>query len=142
LRYIDEVRVSDASPVDWSRWVSESLLGPDAQASKAQLQTHQRQCTIQYTSTVHAGDSYTLRYGSGFGQVFQPHGDLVRPSDTAKGEFFLIDTDGAWAVNENRIPEFNASALLETCDRVHASIKELFESLITDELRKVFDNEQ
>jgi uncharacterized protein (TIGR04255 family) len=142
LRYIDEIRVSDASPVDWSLWVSKSLLGPYAQASVAQLRIQQQQCAIQYASTDHAGDSYTLRYGSGFGQVFLSQADLVRPYETPNGEFFLIDTDGAWVDTENRIPEFHTPALLNTCDRIHAPIKELFESLIPDELRKVFDNEQ
>ncbi|MFD9992040.1 TIGR04255 family protein, partial [Bacillus cereus] len=142
LRYIDEIRVSDATPVDWSQWVSESLLGPNAQAAGAQLRIQQQQCAIQYASTVHASDSYTLRYGSGFGQVFQSQADLVRPNDTPSGEFFLIDTDGAWADIEKRIPEFHTPTLLEACDRIHAPIKELFESLITDELRKVFDDEQ
>lgn len=134
--------MSDPSPVDWSRWVSESLLGPHGQASDAQLRTQQQPCAIQYVSTVNAGDSYTLRYGSGFGQVFQSQVDLVRPNGTPNGEFFLIDTDGAWTDTQNRIPEFLTPILLGICDRIHAPIKELFESLITDELRKVFDDEQ
>ncbi|WP_278262993.1 TIGR04255 family protein [Nocardia sp. AG03] len=141
LRYIDEVRVPDASPVDWSRWISRSLLGPSDQSTAAGLSTRQQQCTIQYNYNADPNRSYTLRYGSGTGQMFQSNSDLIRASATPADEFFLIDTDGAWSDASGGIPEFRVDELIAECDRIHAPIKDLFESLITDDLRKVFDDE-
>nr|MBM4732587.1 TIGR04255 family protein [Prescottella equi] len=135
LRYIDEVRVPSSSPVDWSEWVSASLLGPNEALASLGLRSEQQQGVVQYT-TEDPGVSFTLRYGASRGSVIRSAPNLVRPiepSDTE--EFFLIDTDGAWSDPKGAVPEFDLGTVLETCDRLHAPIRELFEMLITEKLR-------
>lgn len=135
LRYIDEVRVPSSSPVDWSEWVSASLLGPNEALAGLGLRSEQQQGVVQYT-TDEPGESFTLRYGASRGSMIKSTPNLVRPiepSDTE--EFFLIDTDGAWSDPKGAVPEFDLGTALGTCDRLHAPIRELFEMLITEKLR-------
>ncbi|MCZ0915278.1 TIGR04255 family protein [Gordonia sp. JH63] len=142
LRYIDEVRVPGQVPVDWSEWVSPELLGPREQVAALGLFLEQQQSVVQY-GTDSPGHTFTLRYGVGKGSVIQSTDSLKRLTEPPLGgEFFLMDTDGAWSDASGRIPEFDVSQIINICDKIHAPIKQLFESLITDRLRKeVLNNE-
>lgn len=137
LRYIDEVRVPPADRVDWSEWVSSSLLGPQDQLSNLGFTAEQQQHVVLCTTSA-AGQSLTLRYGASRGAVVQTTPTLARATEPADSheEFFLIDTDGAWVDSAGGIPELDVDSVLATCDRLHAPIRELFETLITDKLRK------
>lgn len=136
LRYIDEIRVPDASPVDWSKWVSSALLGPREQLADLGLILERQQSVVQYRTDT-PGHTFTLRFGAGTGTVIQSTDNLKRPIEpSSNGEFFLVDTDGAWVDASGRIPEFDSESILGVCDSIHSPIKLMFESLITDRLRK------
>lgn len=135
LRYVDEIRVpQNTTPVDWADWVSGALLGPKDQVAALNLQMEQQQSVVQYRSPL-PGHTFTLRYGAARGAVVQSTENLRRPKEPDGGEFFLIDTDGAWVDTSGGIPEFDVDSILSVCDEIHSPIKRLFESLITDKLR-------
>ncbi|MGW4339031.1 TIGR04255 family protein [Rhodococcus koreensis] len=141
LRYIDEVRVPADDPIDWSDWVSPALLGPRQEVAPLKLRLEQQQSVVQYGTPI-PGQTFTLRYGVGQGAVVQSTDNLKRPKEPSGGEFFLIDTDGAWTEITGGIPEFDVDSIIKVCDTIHSPIKQLFESLITDKLRKeVLNNE-
>ena len=80
------------------------------------------------------GVTYTVRYGSGVGQAFASSPNLRRRTEP-DGEFFLIDTDGAWQPVAQAIPEFSAEDVELILNDIHEPISLIFESLITDRLR-------
>jgi uncharacterized protein (TIGR04255 family) len=132
LRYIDEVRVPDDEGVaNWGAWVHHSLLGaqPD---NYADLQPSNWQGMSTFGPT--DGKTLVLRYGPRTGFAVDPDGSLKRPNSPA-GPFFLLDIDNFWALSDS-IPEFDPGELMDRCDKLHAPIRELFEGLITDKLRK------
>ncbi|ETD34419.1 TIGR04255 family protein [Williamsia sp. D3] len=135
LRYIDEVRVPDDEPIDWSRWVIPSLLGPTRELTELHLVPTQQQNAVQYATST-TGQTLTLRYGVARGSVIQPNNVPRRPAEPTPGSpFFLIDTDGAWEDSGGMIPEFNVEEILRLCESLHAPSKEVFETLITEKLR-------
>lgn len=82
-----------------------------------------------------------LRYGPREGFAVEPGGDLKRSTPTP-GPFFLMDIDSFWAPSEG-VPEFAVTALLATCDELHAPVRTWFERLVTDRLRaEVFRHAQ
>jgi len=68
------------------------------------------------------------------GYAVDPGGELKR-SAPVPGAFFLLDIDSYWTPSEG-IPEFDVGQLLTTSEDLHAPVRRLFESLITDELRE------
>jgi uncharacterized protein (TIGR04255 family) len=137
LRYINEVRAphgthSDDAPPDWAPWVDASLLGPHSIGQRLNLtpQSH-------VGGTVFASgpqQATVLRSGTHVGYAVSPEGELRR-SIPRPGPFFLLDMDSFWTPKDET-PEFDPHGLLTTCDSLHAPMGSLFESLITDRLRK------
>lgn len=141
LRYVDEIRVPGDDDVSWGEWVSPKLLGPDVPVSLPGLSIVQQQGVTVFQSDT-PGDSLTLRYGPLTGQAVVNSPNLVRPGEFS-GPFFLIDIDGAWTPPTGVIPEFVVADILGICDRLHAPIKNVFESLISEKLRsEVFRNDR
>lgn len=137
LRYIDEIRVpTDGGAPDWQDWVDRTLLGPDL-TSVAALRPTQHQVVMQY-ATAQPSETITLRYGAVDAEPAVRSSDvLVRPNLPGRGHFFLIDIDAAWSTPEDEpTPEFSPDGLLEVADRLHAPVKAIFESLITEKLRE------
>ena len=51
LRYIDEIRVPEAEPVDWTQWVNAALLGPAALAAPFGLALVEHQAIARFSLT-------------------------------------------------------------------------------------------
>jgi len=132
LRYIDEIRTpAEDGPLGWSEWVDPSLLGPAPLATVHGLQVSQWQGLVMFTGSNDA--QLLLRYGPGEGYAVDPGGELRRPAP-APGPFFLLDIDNFWSPEP--VPDFTVAALLQRCDDLHKPVLGLFESLITEKLRK------
>lgn len=136
LRYIDEIRVptdNGNSTTTWSKWVHGSLLGPSVRPEDAAgllLSEHQG-------IAVFAGDGdqgLVLRYGPREGYATASTPELRRPTP-APGPFFLLDIDSFWQPSETH-PALGTASVLEVVDRLHMPVREVFESLITENLRE------
>ncbi len=134
LRYINEIRVPDVGDTlaSWEPWVDRTLLGPVSVVDRLGLTAAQLQGVVMLDRD--AGKSIVLRYGPRGGYAVDPEGDLKRPAPTP-GPFFLLDIDSFWAPTDD-IPELNPEELLTLGDDLHEPVRTLFESLITERLRK------
>jgi uncharacterized protein (TIGR04255 family) len=132
LRYIDEIRVPDQADAEWEAWVDTALLGPVPLGEKLGLSATEWQGVTVFSSG--SDRLLVLRYGPRVGYAVQPGTDLKRPTPNP-GPFFLADIDSFWTPSQE-LPEFDASRLVETADELHAPVRRLFESLITDQLRE------
>ena len=136
LRYIDEIRVptdnSDATTT-WMHWVDQSLVGPVVPSQDAlglRLSEHQG-------VAVFAGEhdqTLALRYGPREGYAIASNSELRRPMP-APGPFFLLDIDSFWQPSEVS-PTLELNSVLSKLDELHMPVREMFESLITEKLRK------
>ena len=75
-----------------------------------------------------------LRYGPNEGYAVEPGGELKRPTPVP-GPFFLLDIDSFWMPGEGD-SEFDVDGLMAISDDLHTPVRELFENLITEELRE------
>lgn len=135
LRYIDEIRVPRplTSLADWKRYLSEAVTGVSALAAATdRLEPKGWQGQVAFKS----GDGMTVvvRYGPREGLAVKPTGLVRRDRGSEPGPFFLFDVDSFWEPPAG-IPEWDEAQLLKTCDTLHAPIRALFETVITDELR-------
>ena len=135
LRYIDEIRVptgnGDAHP-SWVEWVDASLLGPMSAGTAVGLQPAGTQGVAAFTGT--DGQTLVLRYGPRDGVAVISTPELRRPTPTP-GPFFLLDIDSFWEP-PGEVPGWDADTVLDIVDRLHAPVHDVFESLITESLRK------
>jgi uncharacterized protein (TIGR04255 family) len=131
LRYIDEIRVPDSEPIEWSKWVHSSLVGPAAVGEEAGLTLVEHQALARFR--VSDSHSLNLAYGPrvGYAVADKP---LVRTLPPA-GPFFLLDIDSSWTAQDT-IPEFDPSGITRQCEELHEPVNALFEALITDNLRE------
>lgn len=150
LRYIDEIRVPEVTddPTSWAQWVDSSLLGPASVVAPLGLRAAQWQGVAVFSATSHASattnagpeagkggeDSLVLRYGPGDGYAVDPGGDLKR-SAPPPGPYFLLDIDSFWT-SADQVPPLDRDELLADAVRLHAPVRVLFESLITERLRE------
>lgn len=161
LRYIDEIRVPEpsdarsATATDWALWVAESLLGPAPVAADLGLQASQWQGVAVFeplaptgaaaenglvsaspedSDPLHGSDSLVLRYGAADGYAVDPGGELKRPVPPP-GPFFLLDIDSSWT-SASEVPPLDRDEVVHITTRLHAPVRALFESLITDRLRE------
>ena len=131
LRYIDEIRIPGAPGVSpsWGDWLHASVVAPNP--SELKLEVLQQQCVIQYRPE-DPEDTLTLRYGAVNGPpaVNGP----IRTEVPDDGHYFLLDTDAAWT--PGTVPQYAPDELLSVADRIHDCTQELFESVLTDRLRR------
>jgi uncharacterized protein (TIGR04255 family) len=113
-------------------WVHSSLLGPAPLGQELGLAAVEWQAIMGFTP--HPEREVVLRYGPREGFAVSPGGGLKR-STPPPGPFFMVDIDSFWTPGEGT-PEFDVKMLLDTCDELHAPVRGLFESLITDRLRE------
>jgi uncharacterized protein (TIGR04255 family) len=134
LRYVDEVRVPDLSDASegWAEWVDRSLLGPAPIGETLGLVPEQSLGVVVFDRG--DGRKLSLRYGPHMGYAVNPGGPLQRPTPPP-GPFFLLDLDSFWTPVAE-VPEFNKSVITELCTDLHEPVYGLFESLITERLRK------
>lgn len=135
LRYIDEIRVPGKERPDWHSWINPKLAPPLLDEAGDDLRVAQQQSIIQYVAES-PNVLVTLRYGAVVGPSAIQDSQLSRPRVPARGPYFLIDTDAAWApgVGEE-VPALEASNVLAEADVLHAHVKQLFEASLTDRLR-------
>lgn len=127
MRYIDEIRVPTLEGSNpWDEWVGSSLLAPRAEG----LVTRTWTSAVQYDT----GEDrrLVLRYGPAEGPVVDPAGPLKRRSAPASGPVFVLDFDSFWQPTD--IPAFSAPELVVTCDDLRASVRALFDQLISERL--------
>jgi uncharacterized protein (TIGR04255 family) len=133
LRYIDEVRVpATGGPIDWSQWVEAALLGPAAVAARLGLQLASHQALASFQLTPERG--LNLQYGPREGHAVLS-GPLVRTPMPPASPFFLLDIDSFWAATDS-IPELDPNLVAVLLGELHDPVNALFESLITDRLRR------
>ena len=143
LRYIDEIRVptdNGDSAITWSEWVHRSLLGPAPEAGgpealsalSAGLKLSQQQGLAMFAGE--DDQALGLRYGPQVGHATESTPDLRRPMPPP-GPYFLLDIDSFWQPSEI-VPHLETERVLGIADRLHTPVREIFEGLITERLRK------
>lgn len=135
LRYIDEIRVppdNGDSSTSWNEWVHPSLLGPMDVCSDAGLTPTEHQGIALFQ----AGDDQVLalRYGPREGYAVASTPELRRPMPPPS-PYFLMDIDSFWQPS-GTLPEMDVETVLACIDRLHVPVREVFECLITERLRK------
>jgi len=140
LRYIDEIRVptdNGDSVITWSEWVHQSLLGPAPEVGGPRglsggLKLNQHQGLAVFGGA--DDQALGLRYGPQVGHAIESTADMRRPMPPP-GPYFLLDIDSFWQPSQI-VPRLETERVLSVADRLHAPVREIFESLITDRLRK------
>lgn len=132
LRYINEIRVPGGSGQDWADWVSHSLLAPSTPDADS-LPTNQWQCAAVYGAQ--PGYMLVFRYGAREGFAVDPNSDLRRAIATDGGPFFLMDIDSFWTP-DGAVPEYERDMLMATCETLHRPVRTLFDSMISERLRR------
>jgi uncharacterized protein (TIGR04255 family) len=128
LRYIDEIDQELLSePRDWTRYIAPALTAPLEHFDPAPLE-HQSAALFGGSG----GQNVVLRYGLMQQPVVDPAGPLVIDAPP-QGPYYLIDIDSAWQGEADAAPL--AEWVLPKLDDLHAPIRHLFETAITDELR-------
>ena len=136
LRYIDEIRVP--RPVsewsDWCNWVNPSLVGPAENGAPLGLLALDWQGLMRFTSG--SSNMVVLRYGPREGYAVDPSGPLRRAGGVPEpSPYFLLDID-SFSEATDEVPAYEVAELLNTVDELHAPVRELFESVITEDLRR------
>ncbi len=133
LRYIDEMRVpenGEVPSISWKPWLNSTLLGPSTVEAAGLQATQWQGVTVFEPASERA---IVLRYGPRDGYAVDPAGELKRQAPPP-GPFFLLDIDSFWTPSGS-VPEVAVSEMLTICDELHAPVRTLFESLITDRFR-------
>jgi uncharacterized protein (TIGR04255 family) len=135
VRYIDEVDPAELpQPVDWADYIDTELLGVSRFFGREPVETN----TLAVFATS-AEQRLVLRYGVAQSPVVNPSGPL-HISRSPTGSYFLIDIDSGWSAPADDLPEFAVGDVLEVLDRLHAPVRDVFERMITDNLRDHFRN--
>ena len=118
--------------LEWTGWISEDLL---SSLEIGRLAGIKPSGWLGFsTFTAPEGVELVLRHGPRDGFAVDPTGELRR-SPVTPGPFYLLDIDSYW-VPDGDIPEFARDEIIGRCDLLHAPIDGLFESLITEQLRR------
>ena len=134
LRYIDEIRVptdNAEQSTSWAEWVDASLLPPAGHDLVPSLRSTQWQGVTLFEN---GPERFVgLRHGCAVGYAVNPDGELAR-NQPPPGPYFLIDIDSFWSPAE--VPELDIQKILSAANELHTPIRALFESLITERLRR------
>ncbi|NUU05192.1 TIGR04255 family protein [Leifsonia sp. C5G2] len=135
LRYIDEIRVPLANSgqrPDWNQWINSALLGPVEVESELGLSPVANEGLVVYSGAENT--ALVLRYGAQDQYAVQSTSDLRRPLPPP-GPLFKLDIDSFWQAGEE-VPEFEVGVLLEQADLLHKPVGGVFESMISERLRR------
>ncbi len=136
LRYIDEIRTPDvdSQALSWAAWIDASAIGPAGLSTAFGFPVRDWQGLVRFDP---AEDRIVvLRYGPREGYAVDPRGSLRRAGAIPEpGSYFLLDIDSFWE-SSGDIPEFETSKLIALLDLLHAPVRSIFESLITERLRE------
>jgi uncharacterized protein (TIGR04255 family) len=132
IRFVNEIRVPELdSPAGWARWVAPALAGPADLHTGDGLEARGWQGVTEL-GTQSAG--IVVRHGVFEGYAVNPAGDLQR-STPPPGPFFLVDMDCFW-VPEGETPRLEWETVEDHYDESSLAAYQLFEQLITDDLRQ------
>lgn len=135
LRYIDEIRVpteNDKDMPEWEQWVDTSLLGPSHVGTQLNLEPMFNEGTCVFSGG--SDRALVLRYGAQNDYVVQSTPDLRRPLPPPT-PLFKLDIDSFWQAADE-VPEFDTIFILHRADDLHDPVRDVFESVITDNLRE------
>lgn len=135
LRYIDEIRVpaeNGGGAPAWQEWVVPTLLGPAHVGSDLDLVPAASEGLVVFSSE--SNRALVLRYGAQNDYVVQSTPALRRPLPHP-GPLFKLDIDSFWQSGAE-VPEFDPGFILGQADTLHEPVRGVFESLITDRLRR------
>lgn len=130
LRFINEFRVPGESP-DWSGYLNAPIKPDGLAVPDMKMQGWQGTSVYQHEHT--AGQMLNLRYGLMEESTIAAGGHDLRFPNRGRGTFYLLDMDSY--LTPVGTPEFVLEDLIETMERLHAPLRQLFERLITDRLR-------
>lgn len=136
LRYIDEIRSpeADGQALSWTAWIDGSAIGPAGLSNQLGFPVRDWQGLVRFDPA--EDRTMVLRYGPRDGYAVDPRGSLRRAGTIPEpGPYFLLDIDSFWETSGD-IPEFEVPALIAMLDLLHAPVRSLFESLITERLRE------
>jgi uncharacterized protein (TIGR04255 family) len=135
LRYFDEIRVPGVgdNPADWNSYFARPFVDVLALGEPLDLMPQAFQGVASFATR--SGNILVLRWGPRDQPATDSQG--VRRILPSTGPFFLIDIDSYWEATQET-PPFDPKFILETCDDLHAPVRDLFESTITEDLRNVF----
>jgi uncharacterized protein (TIGR04255 family) len=130
LRYIDEVDVERLpEPGAWDRYIEPALASPLSHFTPAPVE-HQSAALFEPDD----GRRIVLRYGLMRQHAVDPTGPLVIDSPP-RGPYYLIDIDSSWEDATADTMPTSAAWVIEMLAELHAPIRVLFESSITETLR-------
>lgn len=131
LRYIDEIRVPEeiGQLAEWRAWVATELVAPST-VSKFPSKSMKGRIHFQ------TGNSreILLNFGAMQGHAVNDTGSLNLPSPAGEGPFFLLDIDSFWT-GQRELAPFDSNEAIQLADSLHAPVRALFESCITEKLR-------
>lgn len=130
LRYINEIRAPGAEILDWSPWIHQSLLGPEANEPIG-LPLNTWQGLSLYGKQ--PGQFLLFRYGPQTGFAVDPNGDLRRIT-ADPGPYFLMDIDSSW-LPDGGIPEYDIEEFKALAEKLHGPAHSLFEGFVTEKFR-------
>jgi uncharacterized protein (TIGR04255 family) len=129
LRYIDEIDERHLpAGGDWNRYIDAALASPLSHFDPAPSE-HQSAALFEIAQD----HKVVLRYGLMRQPAVDPTGPLVIP-DPPRGRYYLIDIDSAWEPSSRSEPQ-RTPWVLDKVGQLHAPVRQLFESSITDQLR-------
>lgn len=135
LRYIDEIRVPPENGADtpaWREWVDPSLLGPAHIGSALDLVPAVNEGLVVFSSDNNR--ALVVRYGAQSDYAVPSTPELRRPLPPP-GPLFKLDIDSFWQAGD-AVPEFDSRFILDQADALHLPVRGVFESLITERLRR------
>jgi uncharacterized protein (TIGR04255 family) len=134
LRYVLEIRVPIGvdGRIEWSNWINESLLGPQAIAPAGMLLTEWQGAAV--FRDPQPNRAVIVRYGPGVGQALDQNYHLRRATPVQPGPYFHMDIDSFWAPN-GAIPEFDRDALVTTIQDLYVPARSVFQEMITSRLK-------
>ena len=134
LRYINEIRVPVAvrSVRDWHGWISDALV--DVVAVNQEHEAVNLQGVVQYALEEHR--SLVFRFAAAPEGAMIGNEPLRRRRPPSGGPFFALDFDSFWQPPVEASPAWMVDTIMTTLDQLHAPIGTVFQSALTDKLRK------
>lgn len=133
LRYLLEIRIpaDEHGRIEWTEWISESLLGPQRVAPGGLTLTEWQGAAVYREPQ--PGKSMIVRYGPGMGQALDPNYYLRRTLPAQPGPFFQLDIDSFWTPVAS-IPEYDRDAVRATFHNLYEPARAVYRELITSPL--------
>jgi len=139
LRYINEIRVPGSidSALDWRGWIADDIVA--VLNTGEGLHTSTLETVLRMVSEP---ASITLRLAALTGNGVVGNEPLRRRSTPSTGPFFVVDIDSFWEAGDGDLLDFELDRLLDLIDDLHGPVGHIFQSTLTDKLRRELWREQ